>query len=86
VSIPLKDMAKAIPDGRANMIALGIAAKLLGLSQDVCASLLAKRLADRGQGAVDASQACLKAGYDVARDIDLGVAPAVPPPPGAARR
>ena len=71
VSIPMKDMAKAIPDGRANMIAFGIAGKLLGLSQDVCAALLAKRLADRGQATIEASQAGLKAGYDAARDLDF---------------
>ena len=78
VSIPLKDMAKAIPDGRANMIALGIAGKLLGLSENICSALLAKRLADRGQGAIEASQAGLKAGYDAARGLDLGLRLAPP--------
>jgi 2-oxoglutarate ferredoxin oxidoreductase subunit alpha len=78
VSIPMKDMAKAIPDGRANMIAFGIAAKLLGLSEDVCSALLAKRLADKGQTAMGASQAGLKAGYDAARDLHLGVRLAPP--------
>src|SRR5579864_7238128 len=32
--VPIKEMAKAIPEGRPNMIALGIAAGLLGLSED----------------------------------------------------
>jgi 2-oxoglutarate/2-oxoacid ferredoxin oxidoreductase subunit alpha len=73
VSIPLKDMAKAIPDGRANMIALGIAARLLGIGQRVCADLLARRLADRGPAAIGASQAGLQAGYDAAAHLSLGL-------------
>ena len=34
VEIPMKEMAKAIPDGRPNMIALGIAARLLGFTAE----------------------------------------------------
>ena len=32
VEVPMKEMAKAIPDGRPNMIALGIAGRLLGFT------------------------------------------------------
>jgi 2-oxoglutarate ferredoxin oxidoreductase subunit alpha len=78
VPVPMKDMAKAIPEGRANMIALGIAAKLLGLSEDICSALLAKRLGERGQAAIDASRASLKAGYDAGRNIDFELGCASP--------
>jgi 2-oxoglutarate ferredoxin oxidoreductase subunit alpha len=81
----MKDMAKAIPEGRSNMIALGIAGQLLGLSEDVCSALLAKRLGDRGQTAIEASRASLKAGYDAGRSIDVRL-PSLPPSPGMGKR
>ncbi len=77
-AIPMKDMAKAIPDGRPNMIALGIAGKLLGLGEPAFLALFEKWFADKGQAAIDASRASLKAGYDAARDLDLG-RPIAPP-------
>ena len=85
VSVPMKDMAKAIPDGRTNMIAFGIAGKLLGLSQDVCSALLAKRLGDKGQAAIEASQAGLQAGYDSLRDLEFNLRLA-PPKQSATKR
>jgi pyruvate/2-oxoacid:ferredoxin oxidoreductase alpha subunit/Pyruvate/2-oxoacid:ferredoxin oxidoreductase gamma subunit len=71
ISLPMKDMAKAIPEGRANMIALGLAGHLIGMSEDVWWALLIKRLGDRGQAAIEGSRASLKAGYDVGRNIDV---------------
>ncbi|MCC6888363.1 MAG: 2-oxoacid:acceptor oxidoreductase subunit alpha [Hyphomicrobiales bacterium] len=71
VEIPLKEIAKSIPDGRPNMVALGVAARVLGLD---CASLhpvIEKRLADKGPGAVGASQAALKAGFEAAAKVTL---------------
>jgi 2-oxoglutarate ferredoxin oxidoreductase subunit alpha len=80
VEVPLKDMAKAIPDGRPNMIALGIAAKLLGLDADVVNALVEKRLADKGAAAVQASCAAIATGYSTADTIkfDLRLAPPTP--------
>src|SRR5271166_821746 len=83
--IPFKDLAKAIPDGRPNMIALGIAGRLLGLGLDTLTGLLETRLADKGQGAIDASRKGIGAGFDAAQDLDLGFRLA-PPKPTAARR
>src|SRR6516225_7904471 len=40
VELPMKEMAKAIPDGRANMIALGVVARLVGLGVDVLCALV----------------------------------------------
>jgi 2-oxoglutarate ferredoxin oxidoreductase subunit alpha len=85
VEIPMKDMAKAIPDGRPNMIVLGIAGKLLGIGEDVLSSLLEKQLAGKGKLAVDSSRAGLKAGFAAAADLDLGLRLA-PPRPTSARR
>ena len=72
VQIPLKDMAKAIPGGRPNMIALGIAARLLGLGMDVVSTLLEKRLADKGEAAVEGSKKGIAAGFDAAEHLEFG--------------
>jgi 2-oxoglutarate ferredoxin oxidoreductase subunit alpha len=85
VEIPMKELAKAIPDGRPNMIALGIAGKLLGIGEDVLSGLLEKQLAGKGQLAIDSSRAGLKAGFTAAADLDLGLRLA-PPQPSSARR
>src|SRR5579862_4179702 len=85
VEVPIKELAKAIPEGRANMIVLGMAAALLGLGEEALSELLAKRLADKGQSAVEASRAGLKAGLAAAADLDLGKQLS-PPQAGAAKR
>jgi 2-oxoglutarate/2-oxoacid ferredoxin oxidoreductase subunit alpha len=72
VEIPMKKMAKAIHDGRPNMIALGIAGRLLGLSLEQVVAPIEKRLADKGPAAIEASQAGIKAGFGVAAEIDFG--------------
>ena len=84
-AVPLKEMAKAIPDGRPNMIALGIAGKLLGLGEHEFSALFEKRFAEKGQAAIEASRASLKAGYDAARDLDLGLR-IVPPKPDVTQK
>ncbi len=80
VEIPIKEMAKAIPDGRPNMIALGIAGRLLGLGVDVLSPLLEKRLVDKGRAAIEASRAGISAGFDAAAGLDHGLRLAVPQP------
>ncbi len=69
VQVPLKDMAKTIPEGRPNMIALGIAAGLLGFPRDVVAKSIEKRLAEKGAAAVEASRAALALGFDTATSL-----------------
>lgn len=78
VEIPMKEMAKAIRDGRPNMIALGIAGRLLGLGVDQVVAPIAKRLADKGPAAIEASQAGIKVGFGVAAGIDFGMQLAAP--------
>lgn len=85
VEIPMKEMAKAIPDGRPNMIAVGIAGRLFGIAEDRLSALIEKQFADKGPLAVDSSRAGLKAGYAVANELDLGRQLA-PPQPTSARR
>jgi 2-oxoglutarate ferredoxin oxidoreductase subunit alpha len=71
VEIPMKDMAKDIPGGRSNMIALGIAGKLLGVGEDVLTALLEKRLADKGEAAITASEAGVRAGFAAAANLEF---------------
>ena len=85
LQVPLKDMAKAIPDGRPNMIALGIAGKLFGFTEAALADQIGRQLAGKGQAAIDSSRAALHAGYEAAAEFDLGVRLAAPPPVTARR-
>jgi 2-oxoglutarate/2-oxoacid ferredoxin oxidoreductase subunit alpha len=71
IELPMKNMAKAIPDGRPNMIALGVVARLLGLGVDVLSALLEKRLAGKGAAAIEASRAGLAAGFAAAAEFDF---------------
>lgn len=85
VEVPIKEMAKAIPEGRPNMIALGLAAGLLGLREDIVSTVIEKRLAEKGPTAIEASRAGLKAGIAAAAGLDLGMRLAPPSPPTAQR-
>lgn len=73
IDIPMKEMAKAMPDGRANMIALGITAKLLGIDSNVLSDLLRARFGAKGKAAVEANQIAVDSGYGAAAQIDLGM-------------
>jgi 2-oxoglutarate ferredoxin oxidoreductase subunit alpha len=70
VEIPIKNMAKAIPEGRGNMIALGIASRLLGVHPDLLSKVVERRLSDKGEAAIAASRACIAAGLDAAAGLD----------------
>jgi 2-oxoglutarate ferredoxin oxidoreductase subunit alpha len=85
VEVPMKEMAKAIPDGRPNMIALGIASRLLGFTSEQVFAPIEKRLADKGPAAIEASRAGINVGFGAAAGIDFGKQLA-PPTPGSARR
>jgi 2-oxoglutarate ferredoxin oxidoreductase subunit alpha len=85
VEIPMKAMAKALPEGRANMIALGIAGKLLGLGPDVLLGVMDKRLAEKGAATIAASRAGLEAGWKAAAGLEIAVQQA-PAKPSAAKR
>jgi 2-oxoglutarate ferredoxin oxidoreductase subunit alpha len=72
VTIPMKEMAKAVVDARPNMIALGVAAKLLGCAEDTMAAVIEKQLADKGAAAIAASQSAIHSGIVAAGALDLG--------------
>lgn len=85
VEVPMKDMAKAIPDGRPNMIALGIASRLLGFTVEQVFAPIKKRLTEKGTAAIEASRAGIKIGYGTAANIEFATQLA-PPSPIPARR
>ena len=85
VEIPMKEMAKSIPDGRPNMIALGIASRLLGFTIEQVFAPIEKRLADKGPAAIEASRAGIKAGFGAAAGIDFDEQLAAPNPSSARR-
>ena len=73
VEVPMKDMAKAIPDGRPNMIALGIAGAAARLYRRADRSApIEKRLADKGQARHRGEPApAINVGFDAAAGIDV---------------
>lgn len=60
--IPLKQMSKASPEWRANMIALGAAAKLLRMPDDALPTAIAKRFGAKGAAIVSANVSAVEAG------------------------
>ena len=60
-ALPMKDLAKKIPGGRANMIALGYVAGLIGLPEDAVAEAVRRTLGEEGDR-LTASLAGIKAG------------------------
>ncbi len=77
--LPIAEMAKKIPGGRVNMVALGAAAKLLGLPIDPIVEVIADALKKKGPEALKASTDGLFAGADAAEALswraDLKPAP-----------
>jgi 2-oxoglutarate ferredoxin oxidoreductase subunit alpha len=85
VDVPMKDMAKIIPEGRPNMIALGIASRLMGFTPEQVFVPIEKRLAEKGAAAIEASLAGIKAGFGAAADIEFDKQLAKPAPSSARR-
>ena len=71
VELPLKDMAKALPKVRANMIALGAVASLIGLPDDAVDGILEKVLKKRAAEALESSRAGIAAGAAAAADFNF---------------
>lgn len=80
IDIELKALAAAIPGGRPNMIALGVAVRLLGFTPEQIDVVIEKRLAEKGDSAIQASRAGIRAGYGAAAWIkfDRRLAPPQP--------
>ena len=69
VEVPLKQIAELVPGGRANMVALGIAAGIVGIPADAVSGLIADKLGAKGQRVADVSTACAVAGFEQAEEI-----------------
>jgi 2-oxoglutarate ferredoxin oxidoreductase subunit alpha len=79
--IPLSRICKANPEWRANMLALGAAAQLLGLPHPVLADLVARRLSAKGDTVVAGGLAAIRAGREAVSGIDFDRR--LPPPRGS---
>lgn len=85
VDVEMKEIAKTITGGRPNMIALGIASRLLGFSVEQVFALVEKQLGGKGAAAIEASRAGIKAGFATAAAIKFNPQLAPPVPSGARR-
>lgn len=63
IEVPIKQLAQAIPGGRANIVAMGIVGCLVGLPPDLLRHVCEKSLADKGEKAREASTQALRAGF-----------------------
>tara|TARA_R110001592_G_scaffold357416_1_gene660597 strand:- start:166645 stop:168381 length:1737 start_codon:yes stop_codon:yes gene_type:complete len=79
VRVPLTALAAdSHPDGRVNMLALGLLGRLLGLPADSMAELAGQKLAHKPQAYRDAASACIRRGITTELACQITV-----PPPGA---
>jgi 2-oxoglutarate ferredoxin oxidoreductase subunit alpha len=84
VALPLKQLAKSVPEGRANMVLLGALAALIGLPDDAVARAVERTLGKR-PAALAPSLAAVAAGRTAAAGIEARFALAAPPPKGGPR-
>jgi 2-oxoglutarate ferredoxin oxidoreductase subunit alpha len=71
--IAMKALAKDIPGGRQNMIALGLAVGLLGLPKTGLFEVIEKQLGKKGDEAIKASKAAIEVGLAEAAKLDHAV-------------
>ncbi len=67
--IPLTDLAKSIPGGRPNMVALGLLAAMVGVPTELMVATAEQGLKKRGPEAVESGLAGLRAGMGAAADL-----------------
>ena len=72
IEFPMKEMAKAIPGGRINMVGLGAAVSLIGLPVKTVTETLDTVLGRKGPAAVEAACAGVDAGFAAAASLDGG--------------
>jgi len=78
VNVPIKQLAKAIPGSWPNMVALGLAAGLIGVPADAVRQVVTQSLKKAGD-TLAASLAAVDAGAKAAGEIGAGLALAPPP-------
>lgn len=69
IALDLPAIAKTVTGGRPNMVALGVAAALLGLPEDAVAQVIDKALGRKGEQAVSAGMESVRAGMDAAKEL-----------------
>lgn len=77
VPVPLKQLAKSIPGGWPNMVALGVLGRLIGLPREALAAAV-KKATKKGGEALAAGLAALELGIQEAEKLDLSFALAPP--------
>ncbi|HYW05055.1 MAG TPA: 2-oxoacid:acceptor oxidoreductase subunit alpha [Gammaproteobacteria bacterium] len=77
--VPLADLARENPHGRANMVALGVLAALVGLAEDPARERIGQMLAGRGEDAVGGGLASLRSGFAAAAAVEDPPRPGAPP-------
>jgi 2-oxoglutarate/2-oxoacid ferredoxin oxidoreductase subunit alpha len=85
LEVEMKALARAIPGGRSNMIALGIAAGLVGVPEPALDRIIADRLGSKGDAALAASRSAVAAGLDYSRSMCRRIGLAASGAPGAPR-
>ncbi len=68
-ALAMKKLARAVPGGRANMIALGAAAALIGLPAALVTEVLARQLGRKGEAVLAASAGALALGEKAAASL-----------------
>jgi 2-oxoglutarate ferredoxin oxidoreductase subunit alpha len=82
IEIPFRELAlEAHPDGRVNMLALGLLGAILGIDQDKLRDLALSKLAAKAEAYREAARACLDQGVAKAPTLDLQI-PAQSAAPG----
>jgi 2-oxoglutarate ferredoxin oxidoreductase subunit alpha len=71
LDLPMQELAKSVKGGRPNMIALGAVARMIGLPLDSIHAVLGKLLKSKGADIVEASWACVQAGFAAAADLPV---------------
>ena len=71
IEIPMKEMTKATPEWRSNMIALGAAGRLLGVREGVMQELITKRFGAKGTTVVQGNIGAVQAGAIAVADLEL---------------
>ena len=76
VNLPFAELASAChPDGRVNMLALGVLGRLLGLPSEGMVELAERKLARKPQAYREAAAACIEQGAAHPPDWELAVPP-----------
>lgn len=69
IQVPIKQLAKLIPGGRPNIVAMGFLGGLTGLPLDILSPACEESLAGKGQKVLQSSVQALRAGFEAAAEL-----------------